>query len=89
MRDIIISDFSDIQGHSIRNMPMIVIYFSPEDYPGKYVGRVWDIGTKGPAATPYIVIRDNLEEIRALLPTGLCRFGRDKSDVPAIVETWI
>jgi hypothetical protein len=34
-------------------------------------------------------VADTLEEIRMLLPPGLCCFGRRDSDDPVIVEVWL
>lgn len=67
-------------------VPMITIYNSPEDYPGKYVARLWDLHTP----TPYIVIADTLDEARAAIPTGdMIQFSRDTKDDLCIVETWV
>lgn len=76
-------DFSDIKA------PMIVIYNSPSDYPGKYIARVWEAAI--PAATNCIQIWDDLEERRMdIWAAGfIARFPRAAGDDPVIVESWM
>jgi hypothetical protein len=69
-----------------------VIYFSPLDYPGKYVLRGQDVvpGQAGPVNQSGWLVRDTLEEARApLRQRGLYRMNRYPDDDPTIVETWI
>ena len=65
---------------------MIVVYYNPSDHPGKYVARLFgrDLDPR-----PEYVQRDNLEEIRACIPKGMCMIPRDSSDDPVIVEVWV
>ena len=66
-------------------IPMIVIFNSPKDYPEKYVGRLWDLDKP----TQVLTVKDTLEEVRAEIPFGFINIGRHASDDPAIVEVWI
>lgn len=70
-------------------MPMIVIYNSPQDCPGKYIARVWEAAI--PAATNCIQIRDNLDELRMDIRAAgfITRFPRAAGDDPVIVESWM
>ena len=45
-------------------MPLIVVYNNPEDYPNKYVARVWDVNRP----TALVAVADTLEEIREAIP---------------------
>ena len=54
-------------------------------YPGRYAAR---LATSGPGGSPYLLLADSLAEIRALLPPGLVRSGRQPADSPDLVEIW-
>jgi len=71
--------------------PIFAVYENPVDFPNKYVVRLWQINRKigQPIATGYCVVKDTLEECRKAIPPYLYRFGRDSSDDPQIIETWI
>jgi hypothetical protein len=66
------------------------IYADPLDAPGVYVVRGFTITGRrvdprpGPDGR-----RHSLDEARAALPPGLYSLGREPSDHPSIVETWI
>jgi hypothetical protein len=69
----------------------VVVYESPKDYPGQYVGRVHFAG-KGLcwASADTFIVRDRIEDIRRLVaPMGMCRINRDAKDDAVIVEFWI
>lgn len=70
-------------------MPMIVIYNSPQDYPGKYIARVWDAVI--PAPTNCIQIKDTLEKLRKDIKAAgfVSRLARAAGDDPVIVESWM
>lgn len=69
-------------------MPIIVIYNSPKDYPGTYVARVWDMDKP----TNIMMLKKKLstirEDIKAYLP-NVVRLPKAQNDDPCIVETWI
>lgn len=73
------------------NFPLFAVYEKPEDYPDKYVVRLWQINRQlgKPLATRFCIVKDTLEECRQALPGGLYRLGRESSDDPVIIETWI
>lgn len=67
------------------------VYDHPKDYPDHYVVRRFLItpGKSVPEADIYLQ-KENLDELRlSLRLLGLFPIGRDKSDDPVIVETWI
>lgn len=67
-------------------LPILTVYRSPADYPGKYVARLWDINRP----TSLTAVADTYEELMAAIPTHqMHRMERDPKDDPAIVETWI
>lgn len=71
----------------LRLPPTYTIYDHPRDFPDHVVIRMW-FGSNFPH--PYVCILDTIEEARAMLEEdGLYCLGRDPSDDPAIVETWI
>jgi hypothetical protein len=53
----------------------------PPDYPDKIIGR---LVTDRP--TPYVLMAENLAELRAQLPSGLVRAERQPADLPEVVE---
>jgi hypothetical protein len=73
------------------SVPLFAVYERPKDFPCKYVVRLWQINRdiKKTLPTPYCAVKDTLEEARNAMPHNLYRFGRDSSDDPVIIETWI
>ena len=66
--------------------PIITIFNSPTDYPGKYVARVFDVGRP----TNLAAVADTYEELLEAIPTGqMLRMERAPNDDPVIVETWV
>ena len=61
------------------------IYKHPSDYPKHYVARRWLLDKP----TKDILLADNLDVLRSLLPNGLYKFNRQVNDDPCIVEVWI
>lgn len=68
-----------------RIMPMITIYEHPDDYPDKYVARVWDANEP----THLITLADTLDEIRKTIPQNMVLIQKCRTDEPCIVELWI
>jgi hypothetical protein len=67
---------------------MISIYFNPKDFPGKYVARVFDIRPGAVHATRYIMVNENLEEMRRSIPAGFSCTNRTPEDDPELLEVW-
>lgn len=71
-------------------MTFWVVYFSPSDFPGKYVLRTQVVLSDGTIAFSSLArSADSLAEIRAHIPRGLCRLERHPKDAPAIIECWL
>ena len=70
-------------------IPMIVIYDSPKDFPGMYLCRVWEGADSCP--TNAYMQRNSLEEMRKdINAAGFnIRIPRDMKDDPVIIETWM
>ena len=66
-------------------MPIITIFKSPADYPGKYVARVFDVDKP----TTLAAVADTYEELQQAIPAGMVRLERNEKDDPVILETWI
>lgn len=69
----------------LSTFPIISVYSSPKDYPGKFIARLWDVTVP----TQIVAIADSLEEIRKAKPAEMVIMGRQPKDDPVIVETWI
>lgn len=65
--------------------PLLVVYNSPLDYPGKVVARLWAVNKP----THYVVVGEALDEVRNMIPAHFTNIGRDENDDPRIVEVWI
>lgn len=65
------------------------IYQRPSDYPDSWVLRGHDI--LGEQAQPHRVcfVCRTLDEVRAKVPPGARRIGREPEDHPTIYETWV
>ena len=83
--DVILNNFSEIDIFSIAKHPIIAIYKHPADYPSSFVARLWDLTRP----TMYIVLRDNINDIRQTIPPVFDRLLPTKQDDPVIYETWI
>lgn len=83
--DITVERFNINQIRRTSRAPIICVYNSPEDYPGKFVARLWDLDKP----TRYIAVAETLEAIREIIPDGMIRFSRDERDSHCIVESWI
>lgn len=78
----------DIDLRTISNFPMISIYYNPKDYPGKYVARVFDIRPGEVRPTRYIMLNDNLEELRSAMPVEFSYMDKTPKDDPELLEVW-
>lgn len=74
-------------------LSVYVIYRSPVDYPGTHVIRRFEVWSSGghtaSDAKEIVAIGETLESVRRHLPPNLYRIGRDRSDHPSVMETWI
>jgi hypothetical protein len=73
-------------------MSTYTIYFSPSDWPGKYVARRFQLVAGEPQPRELMAVEATLEACRAVVRQGrpgLVRMVRDPSDEAQIVETWL
>lgn len=63
------------------------IYESPSDFHDKFVARPHSMRSQ--SAIGFVMVADNLDHIRKLLPPGLAMIDRDPADSPVIVEVWL
>lgn len=83
---IIVEDFLGVDWHKETAVfPNFVIFDSPEDFPGKFVVRLFD-GTK---PTRLIAVKRSLEAARKTIPEIFIPVPRSETDKTAIVETWL
>ena len=85
MEDKVVKSFDMNSLIKITRLPLICIYNSPSDYPGKYVARLWDVDKP----TNMVAVAESLEEIREAKPADMVIMQRQPQDDPVIVETWI
>lgn len=68
------------------------VYWSPPDFPGRYVVREWHIAPGGPTPVPEHVLFDSLGAARTAIqiahPGAIC-LTRSPEDDLQIVETWL
>jgi len=82
-----VNSFLEVDISELRQ-PIICVYQKPEDYPNKYIARIFD-GTK---PTNTVLIKETVEEIREDIANTfpyMLPFARSKEDVKCIVESWI
>lgn len=70
-------------------LALYTIYRNPSDYPGLFVLRRTLVSAAVVPDQEPMRICSTLSEVRAALPTGAYNLGREASDDPCIVETWI
>lgn len=68
-------------------MPMIVVYDHPKDYPDNYVARVFDVGNP----TNTVIVKDDVDEIQEDITenTYMIFLPRGVQDDPCIVGIWM
>lgn len=76
---------SFIEAGKLCKVPVVVVCKNTSDYPGKYVARLWNINNK---PTKYIMIKDDIENIRNNIPPWMTRMERSHGDDFVIVESW-
>ena len=85
MEDKVVKSFDMRILEKMTTIPIITVCYNTEDYPGKYVARLWDVDKP----TNMVAIAESLEEIRGAKPPEMMIMDRMPNDDPVIVETWI
>jgi hypothetical protein len=71
------------QAMRTRGMAVWIVMEDQATYPGKLMARLATVET-----TPYVLLADTLDEMRAALPPGLHHSDRTPADPDGLVELW-
>lgn len=74
---------------SLGQMLIWTIYDHPKDFADFFVARPLIIRPKTSGPIPMHLMARDLKTLRALLPHGLTRLGRQEADDPVILEVWV
>lgn len=87
MKNIVLEDFVGFCfDRVVWSIPIICVCYNPSDFPGKYTARVFAVEKP----SPYVVVKDTLDEIRKVIPKErFVNVGRKPEDDPVIVEAWL
>lgn len=83
--DVFLSDFDYERITALAAIPVIIVTENQDDYPRRYVARLWDMGV--PASTRYMVLGDTLDEVRKTIPAEMKCLPAARED--SIVEAWL
>lgn len=76
-------------------IPLWVVSFGLQEYPGVFVARAWSAAAHGSGAVVEaeyynaVLLAPTIEAVRALLPSGLIKISRSRDDPMYLVERWI
>ena len=87
MVDVKLKSFKYIDTSNLR-WPVIVVYNSPKDYPGKIVARVFELDKP----TNAVVFAKSLDKMRKKIMVAypwMARTTRHPDDEKTVVEVWI
>lgn len=70
-------------------LPMVVVYESPEDYPGEFIARVWQAMNGQAQPTRIFVRAPSFDQVKAKFPCGMYFFPRCREDDLCIVGAYI
>lgn len=86
MSDKRLESASEIEFKGIR-MPIIAVYRSPQDYPEKYVARVFDMSEP----TDLVIVKEDFIELQRDIEqhTDMIWLSRTPKDVIELIGTWI
>ena len=82
-------NFSMVGGGRTKKMPIITIYEKPDDYPKKYVARMFLVSRGNVKPINYIALADTLEELKAKMPVNMTFMDRQENDDPKIVGVYL
>ena len=85
MNHIPVGHFNLVIKRNLPSLPLINVFFSPKEYKGEYVARLFyeDV------PTPYIAVKHDLDSIRKVIPSDLVRFHGTIEDEEHLVESWV
>jgi hypothetical protein len=64
----------------------VAIFESPDDYPGKFVARVFRDETRDPVP---LIVCDTLQQARSAVYPGMVKMAPMPGDVKSLREVWI
>jgi hypothetical protein len=67
------------------DFPLITIYFSPDDFPDKYVARLFDMDKP----TPYYVWKWSLSMLEVEIPPHMVFMERQEEDAQSILGVYM
>ncbi len=81
---------SEAQWQHVRDgrLPIWVVTADTSDYPGKFCARITAAG-RAVHVTNQVMLADDLQTLRDMLPPGLVKMDRDPTDPDGVVESWI
>ncbi len=81
-----ISSIQEVDFSGLR-VPFIAVYQSPEDFPGRYVARIFELDKP----TDTVIVKKTLPELQEEIQahTGKTFIPRESGDVPCLVGVWI
>lgn len=66
-------------------LPLVTVYYSPEDFRDMWVARLYDIERP----TKYFALANTYKDLKAFKPRNMQIFQRDDKDALSIVEVWL
>jgi hypothetical protein len=83
-------DAQALQDDAVARDTWLVWLVSTNDleHPGKVTARTRTANHQGGTTQPGALVANTLNELRAMLPTGLTRRGRTSALPPDVIETW-
>jgi len=67
------------------DIPIISVCQNTSDFPDCFTARLFYLTN----ATPFVIVKQTLEEIRECIPDRFIRVNRNHDDDPVIVEVWL
>jgi hypothetical protein len=70
-------------------LKIITVYKSPADYKNKYVARIFFVVKGDVQKTPYVMVRDTLEEIEDMIPLNMSKLAPHPDDESQILFSYL
>jgi hypothetical protein len=67
------------------DFPIITVYFSPDDFPDKYVARLFDLDKP----TPFCIWKWSFRQIEAEIPPHMVFMERQEEDAQSIMGVYM
>lgn len=85
-KDTLLMSIAQVDMDELR-FPVIAVHEDPNDYPGKYVARIFDMDRP----TTLVIVKESLAELQRDIRsnTNMFFFPREDKDVESLVGAWI